>query len=117
MKEIKTNLLPCNGCTVCCQGDAIYMHPECGDDPSEYQTVEYNGRTILDHKPNRDCIYLERGKGCTIWERRPAICREYDCRSILSWSKKQQFLMIKKGLITKHQYNIAKKMKAKTRFQ
>jgi Fe-S-cluster containining protein len=30
-------------------------------------------------RENRDCIYLEEA-GCTIYERRPAICRAYDCR-------------------------------------
>lgn len=59
------------------------MHPECGDDASQYLTEMYEGRVILQHKPNGDCIYLDREKGCTIHERRPVVCRELDCRLIL----------------------------------
>ena len=36
---------------------------------------------MLDHKPNGDCIYLTE-KGCGIWETRPQMCREMDCRRI-----------------------------------
>lgn len=78
-----TRNVPCGTCTACCQGDAIFMHPECGDDPSQYETEMYEGRVILKHKPNGDCIYLDRAKGCTIHERRPAICRELDCRELI----------------------------------
>lgn len=76
-----TRVVPCGTCTECCRGDAIFLHPECGDDPSTYETEEYEGRLILKHKPNRDCIYLD--GGCTIHERRPVICREMDCRSLV----------------------------------
>lgn len=77
---------PCNGCTACCKGDAIWLHPELGDDPSQYETVEYHhpltGETglILEHKQDGSCVYLDRDIGCTIYEKRPAICREFDCR-------------------------------------
>lgn len=74
----KTRVVPCGTCVECCKGDAIFMHPECGDDPSQYQTEWYEGREILAHKPNGDCIYLGEN-GCTIHERRPTICRELDC--------------------------------------
>ena len=29
----------CAGCTLCCRGDMIMLHPECGDDPSQFETV------------------------------------------------------------------------------
>lgn len=76
-----TRIVPCNGCTECCKGDAIYMHPECGDDARRYKTevCQESGRTMLAHKPNGDCVYLDRKTGCTIWERRPVVCREMDC--------------------------------------
>lgn len=78
-----TRLVPCGNCTACCQGDAIFLHPECGDDPKKYQTERYEGRTILAHAENGDCIYLDREKGCTIHAARPTICREMDCRELL----------------------------------
>ncbi len=77
-------ILPCDGCTVCCQGDALILHPECGDVVAAYHTEEHpDGRTMLAHQPNGDCFYLVRGKGCTIWGRRPVACRELDCRIFL----------------------------------
>jgi len=78
-----TRTVACGTCNVCCRGDAIFLHPECGDDVSQYATVEYEGRTILDHQPNGDCIYLDRAKGCTIHARRPTVCRELDCRALV----------------------------------
>jgi Fe-S-cluster containining protein len=79
-----TRLVPCGTCTVCCQSDAIFLHPECGDDYRKYQVeIADDGRVMLAHKPNGDCIYLDREKGCTNWADRPTICREMDCREVL----------------------------------
>lgn len=78
-----TRLVACGSCTSCCRGDAIFLHPECGDDTSRYETEKYRGRTILAHKDNGDCIYLDRDHGCTIHDRRPTICREMDCVVLL----------------------------------
>jgi hypothetical protein len=79
-----TRSVPCGTCGECCIGDAVFIHPECGDDASQYETEVYEGRVVLAHKPNGECIYLERGKGCSIWERRPTICRELDCRALVN---------------------------------
>lgn len=112
-EEIKrrTNLLPCNGCVACCQGDAVFMHPEWGDDESQYKTEMYNGRVILAHKENRDCIYLNRQTGCTIWERRPTVCRELDCRVLLKLPHDM------KHLASKSMLKAARRMKVKMRFK
>lgn len=109
--EFDTKILPCNGCTACCQGDAIFMHPEEGDDASQYKTEEYLGRIILAHKPNRDCIYLNRNTGCTIWERRPSVCRTLDCRILL------KLPFDKRGLASKGMLKAARRMKEKMRFK
>lgn len=76
-------IVNCGSCNECCRNDAIFMHPECGDNPADYDTEMYEGRLILKHKPNGDCIYLDREKGCTIWDRRPTICKELDCRLLV----------------------------------
>ena len=76
--------VPCDGCTLCCHGDAIRILP--GDDVAQYQTVpheRYAGELMLDHKPNGDCIYLAE-HGCSIHGRAPRMCREMDCRTIAS---------------------------------
>lgn len=80
-----TNAVPCNGCTLCCRNDLIVLHPDEGDDPSQYETVAITnpltgkGALALNTKPNGECTYLG-PNGCTIYERRPLICREFDCR-------------------------------------
>ena len=81
-----TRNVPCAGCTACCQEDLILLHPEMGDNAEEYQTISVtlNGREekqALAHKKNGNCIYLGE-KGCTIHDRAPAVCREFDCRDL-----------------------------------
>jgi Fe-S-cluster containining protein len=36
MKKHKFKFVPCNGCTLCCQGDAIRLTEE--DNPDDYET-------------------------------------------------------------------------------
>lgn len=77
--------VPCAGCTTCCQNEALVLHPEDGDDPSQYLTQAivhpFKGTVVLalQQKENGDCVYLGIG-GCTIWDRAPLNCREFDCR-------------------------------------
>lgn len=74
--------VPCNGCTICCKEDNIQLMP--GEDHTQYDVdahPKFPGAWFLNHKPNGDCIYLSE-TGCTIYERRPQLCREMDCRAI-----------------------------------
>ncbi len=80
---MKERLLNCNGCTACCIKEAIFLHPECGDIVEFYETDTYNGRHILKHTKNsEECIYLT-PNGCGIYDVRPTICRELDCRLVV----------------------------------
>ena len=90
--------VPCNGCTTCCQGDLVFIHPEMGDKADDYQTMVVGDRLALAHKDNGDCIYLDRGVGCTIHDRAPAICLEFDCRRLLKLRGKARALVGKKIL-------------------
>ena len=81
--ERATRIVPCGKCVACCQGDAIILHPEDGDDVSLYKTEVHDGRLMLAHKYNKDCYYLDRKKGCTIHNYRPLVCREFDCAVIM----------------------------------
>jgi Fe-S-cluster containining protein len=85
-----TRTVPCGTCNECCRGDAIFLHPECGDIPSLYECEDYDGAIILKHQPNGDCIYLDRDKGCTIHGRRPTVCREMDCRLLVDRLSKHE---------------------------
>lgn len=86
-------IVPCAGCHACCKRERVILYPEYGDDVASYQTepapsdkigsMIYGAepRRMLCHKPNMDCIYLGED-GCTIWDRAPAMCRQFDCRKM-----------------------------------
>jgi hypothetical protein len=74
--------VPCNGCTLCCQGDAIRLQAE--DRAEEYRTEPHPyvpGALMIAHKRNGDCTYLDE-QGCSIHDRAPSLCRSADCRSL-----------------------------------
>lgn len=75
--------LKCNGCTLCCQGDAVRQLS--GDDMSLKWVPHQSGGGLmmLDHKPNGDCVYLTL-EGCSLHYtgNKPQQCCEMDCRNI-----------------------------------
>lgn len=80
--------VPCNGCTACCKHDDVFLRP--GEDPRDYRVERVLDATKgemgwrLQHKAKRDgggCIYLGDG-GCTIHDRAPAVCKQFDCRFV-----------------------------------
>jgi Fe-S-cluster containining protein len=67
---------------------------------SQYQTKHVGTRIALEQKPNGDCVYLGDRK-CEIWERRPILCRTFDCRrQYLSMTRRQRQDMIDHGLFS-----------------
>lgn len=80
--------VPCDGCTACCKHDIIFLHPENGDKPETYETIEvFNPISkrvapALARAENGWCIYLGPG-GCTIHDRAPVICQKFDCRKFV----------------------------------
>ena len=114
--------VPCNGCRACCLNDALILHPEMGDDPEQYGTDEIvnplTGKPALKlkNKPNGECVYL--GKtGCTIYDRRPAICAEFDCAEFVRRTgKKVIALMLRRGLASKTVVKRGKELLARRRF-
>lgn len=95
--------VPCNGCTLCCRGDAIMLFPDDGDDVASYETEVWTlpGTSerghILKHGLDGNCIYLGKG-GCTIYERRPLVCRAFDCRRwFLSKTRAERRRAVKEG--------------------
>src|SRR5210317_376893 len=85
-RRIMETILPCNGCTACCEMDIVFLHPEFGDKPKKYVTQMAGDRIALAHKKTGGCIYLNHDVGCAIWERRPVVCREMDCRRLLRFA-------------------------------
>lgn len=99
------NIVPCGACHLCCRLMTPIL-PEKGDDPTQYQTATCHtpGKApylILDRKDNGDCFYLGEN-GCTIWDRAPFACREFDCRNTFKNSDRAgRRLAIKRGDMSK----------------
>ena len=68
--------LQCGRCTACCKRELVPLMP--GDDMG-LDAVSFQGVQVLRHKENGDCIYLGK-RGCKIYDRRPQVCRSFDCR-------------------------------------
>jgi Fe-S-cluster containining protein len=77
--------VPCGGCTQCCNSNqGLFLHPEQGDDVGSYQYKVAADRAgnpvfLLATTAGGACVYLG-DLGCTIYERRPLLCRSFDCR-------------------------------------
>lgn len=98
--ETASPSVPCGDCTLCCQGDAIALFPEHGDDIGAYVTCTINGVTII-KRDGPTCRYLINGR-CSIYDRRPMICRFFDCRGLYrSLSRAKRKRMIALGLADK----------------
>jgi hypothetical protein len=81
-KKLKSTFVPCNGCTLCCQGDAVKIEEE---DVGKGYRVEPHpylpGALMIAHKENGHCFYLNEN-GCSIHNYAPSLCRSADCRSL-----------------------------------
>lgn len=64
-------------CTECCRGELLVLMPD--EDHTQYETVQVADGYAIRPKSNLDCWYLDRATGCTIYDRRPLMCREFDC--------------------------------------
>jgi hypothetical protein len=81
-KRLPITDVPCNGCTLCCLGDAVRLEKD--DTAIHYETEPHPfipGAFMLAHKSNGECIYRDRN-GCRIHEYAPSLCRLADCRSL-----------------------------------
>ena len=84
-------IVPCGSCHACCHSP-VEVRPDFGDNPDDYKlalshdTSAPNGLVMitLDRKPDGSCYALKAGR-CSIWAKRPQVCREFDCRRIF-WS-------------------------------
>jgi Fe-S-cluster containining protein len=104
----------------CCKGDMIVLHPEHGDRVALYDTVPVENPVtgepgfMLAHKPNGDCVYLGEIGGvgrCTIYARRPLICRSFDCG--LAYAKMRRHdrrRLLRDGLISQETIDQGRKV-------
>lgn len=108
--------VPCNGCRACCY-QAVFLFPESGDDPSQYVTVrEINPLTgkeqdMIPFKKmdGQDACHYLGEHGCTIYERAPAMCRDFDCRGLVKilreqFTRKRRRELLARGRINREIY-------------
>ena len=100
----------CNGCTECCQSNQILLlHPEQGDDVQSYrfQILGTDVYALAADEKGR-CVYLG-VSGCTIYERRPLLCRGFDCRKhYLILPKQDRDNLVRLGLSSRAVFHAGK---------
>lgn len=80
--DLGLNVVPCNGCTRCCRGDAVRILPH--EDAARWQTVAHPykaGARMLAQRADGACVYLS-DSGCTRQNDKPQQCHDMDCRNI-----------------------------------
>jgi len=89
-------IVPCGSCSACCHSP-VEVRPDFGDNPSNYEVGIYRdvsapnglGLLTLKMKPDGSCYALKNGR-CTIWEKRPSVCRSFDCRKMFVMHTKEE---------------------------
>jgi hypothetical protein len=87
-----------------------FLHPEQGDDVESYQFRVAAGRDgrnvfLLATTPEGACVYLG-ADGCTIYERRPLLCRSFDCRKhYLILPREDRDNLVRLGLSSRAVFN------------
>lgn len=79
-----TTDVQCNGCRACCIKQTVILldEDEAHLEDFQYSEAVYGGDLVirvLNHRSNGECVHLG-PDGCTIYDKRPVICRQYDCR-------------------------------------
>jgi len=66
------------GCATFCCRKLVRLEPD-EMEPSDGKTP---AKGFVDKDPEGYCIHFDRDSGdCTNWEKRPRVCREYECNS------------------------------------
>jgi hypothetical protein len=80
VRHFPHSTVPCGTCSACCRSD-FDINLETQDDPTLYQTQvgPKTGQLSLAKTPDGACVYLQNDK-CSIYDRRPNVCRSFDCR-------------------------------------
>jgi Fe-S-cluster containining protein len=111
----RTELVACDGCTACCQRELLVLHPELGDDPAQFETIEiknpFTGEKALAIAPTESgqCRYLSEA-GCSIYDRRPVLCRSFSCVGLFKkLSRQERRMAMKSGLASKEVIDAGRK--------
>jgi len=103
--------VPCGGCTECCRSNqGLLLHPERGDDVASYEhraIADQAGKPVylLATTGSGACVYLVPA-GCTIYDRRPVLCRSFDCRKhYLILPRQDRDNLVRLGLSSRAVFN------------
>jgi len=115
MGDTQRTEVPCRGCTECCQSNqGLVLHPDQGDDVQSYRCQVLGHRAAGDPvfalaaDENGRCVYLG-SKGCTIYDRRPYLCRSFDCRQhYLILRRQDRDNLVRIGLSSRAVFNAGK---------
>jgi len=102
--------VPCDGCSECCKSNqGLVLHPEHGDNLNSYERREVSpGVFVLAADESGACVYLG-ARGCTIYERRPFLCRSFDCREhYLMLPRQDRDNLVRLGLSSRAVFNAGK---------
>jgi hypothetical protein len=109
--EVSKTEVPCNGCIECCRsGQGLFLHPDQGDDVASYQVrvaADKAGNPVylLATTQSGECVYLGEA-GCTIYDRRPLLCRSFDCRKhYLMLPRQDRDNLVRLGLSSRAVFN------------
>src|SRR5205823_2577695 len=72
------NVVPCNGCRMCCYHPRVELEPEENVTHLDVETHADGSRTLR-RREDGSCVHLG-PEGCTVYAHRPRGCRTYDCR-------------------------------------
>jgi len=104
--------VPCNGCVECCRSNqGLFLQPGQGDQVETYRHRVATDRTtgnpifLLETDANGQCVYLG-ATGCTIYHRRPLLCRSFDCRKhYLMLPRQDRDNLVRLGLSSRAVFN------------
>jgi Fe-S-cluster containining protein len=104
--------VPCNACSECCRSNqGLFLHADRGDEVESYRHRVLTDRAtgnpvfLLATEANGRCVYLG-DSGCTIYERRPLLCRSFDCRKhYLILPKRDRDNLVRLGLSSRAVFN------------
>ena len=89
----------------------LFLHPEQGDEVESYRHCvvedQATGKPVflLATEANGQCVYLGES-GCTIYDRRPLLCRSFDCRKhYLILPRMDRDNLVKLGLSSRAVFN------------
>ena len=76
-------MVPCNGCIRCCTARSVRtLDP---DEVHRYESVpsmDDPNKRVLASQASGACVYVN-ANGCSIHDRKPRLCREFDCRELV----------------------------------